>query len=287
MKDDSLQIVFMLYKSRSGSTLIADRLNRHSKILVCPESKFMLTIFNFYKKSTVFNYNELSSHICSELKFQQWKIDPSTITENLSKDNPKTWYEAALTIINCYKTINKPNASVVIVKKGGWYAKRIRMLLASFNDSKAIYIIRDPRAVYYSSSTTLKSEVKKYFSKNSIVFSVCWVLFFKRMFRSVRHYPENIHIIKYEDFLNQFHTCLNGCFDFLKVESIKQSELDVFLDAKDNSILVSDKTSYLHQNVPKRFDFSRIDVWKSNLTLWESFIVEVICYFQMRRMGYV
>ena len=46
---DNLQLAFLVFRSRSGSTLFGDRLGRHPEIIVAPETNALPRLVLYFK----------------------------------------------------------------------------------------------------------------------------------------------------------------------------------------------------------------------------------------------
>ena len=50
---DNLELAFFVFRSRSGSTLFADRLGRHPEIVVAPETNALRNLVLYFENKTL------------------------------------------------------------------------------------------------------------------------------------------------------------------------------------------------------------------------------------------
>jgi hypothetical protein len=153
---------FLLFRSRSGSTFLGDRLGRHPDVMVIPESDAAPNLVKFFKKNKSFcpgiDSWKLINFLFSELKLSDWGLPKEVLNNEIVARNASDWASIFHILCRTYRDWQKPGVNAVVFKKSGWYCRNMDLLLSTYPGSVMIGIIRDPRAVYNSARKSIKIE---------------------------------------------------------------------------------------------------------------------------------
>ena len=284
-----ITIGFMVFRGRSGSTLIGDRFSRHPDILVTPESEMARRLAAYFKRQDGLkniNYSDLAEYLKQEQKLRDWKFSWKDLEERFYSSQVKSWADALYVICQLYKDTNKKTAKLVIIKKNSWNYKNINTLLSINPKIKSIWIVRDPRAVYSSARKAIHSQTKKPLARNIIHSALDWLDYMQRLSEAERKWKDRIIKIRYEDFLKNMPGELNKAWQKVGVHSLNEKTLETELTKIETSHLVMNSTAHLHTNLSKAPQLSRIEGWKKELPFWRSMLIDLICKRKMKEFGY-
>lgn len=145
-----IPFVFLTHINRTGSTYIASLLDKYEEIDVGIEG---IIPDNYIKPMPIINSNEaLNQYLAilySDKRFIDWEIDPERLRAELLKiEFPISFNQILQTLFNIYFKNNTQTS--LYVHKSGPYINYYSELKTDFPDSKFIFPVRDPRAVYNS-----------------------------------------------------------------------------------------------------------------------------------------
>ena len=282
------RIAFLVFRSRSGSTFLGDRLSRHPEILVTPESNIAPRLIKYFDDRSL---SEVSSHqiieyIYSEKKFSDWKLPQEILKAALQKVEHLSWSTTFETCCYAYRDWKKPGANVVIFKKSGWYYRNAEILLNEFPKSKIIWMLRDPRAIYNSASKAIHSETKKPMADSILKNSLGWRDYANRLRKIEKRWPEYVLIVRYESFLADFKNTLISTWQGLGVNLLDDININEILNRPNESHLITSATKHLHGNVAQKPIIDNAVKWKKELPAWKAAFIKFICWKTMEKTGY-
>lgn len=269
--------IFITGCPRSGTTMLASILGNKTTCVVTPESDFFVDfIYKYFaKKNNSIKTSEYIHFLNNNYRFKQWKIDANKI-----KDLPKK-----VTFTNLNDVIEKTVMLFANEHLGASKNEFARidhtpnsinnfdLLNKLFPDSKFIFIIRDPRAVYASVKDL------DWGANSSLRLSEIWNEYTTHYFSLQKLFPNKICLIKYEDIL------LNPALEIKKLcEFSAITYDDTMLEAK--GFKIPGYTASQHNLVGKKLDKNRIEKWKDELNEKDILIIESKCRYIMNAFGY-
>jgi hypothetical protein len=284
MRPDPL---FLIYKSRSGSTYLANILSGHPSISIAPESQLISRIWRWSNKGTKKvatrqQLIEVLELLYSESKFSTWRLSRERLFEDLLSFLPLTAGDLARQIIlgQCLQIY--PNCTVWGLKNGGWDIENLPMLRSLFPQAKFIHLVRDGRAVFASSKRATFSETGLPFETDPIRSALRWETFVsvsdrwkdKEFFLEIQY--ENL-IEKPVDVLSKIITFLELVAEKTVIEEMVQPHWAFHID---------ERYSHLHPNVGKAPQHSRINAWREELSYDEVRLFEMIAGRALEKRGY-
>jgi protein-tyrosine sulfotransferase len=150
------RIIFLLYESRSGSTLLAKLLDKYEDLGVTIESNFMVNLLMLkpeFEKSR--NVAELFSRMENRDRFANFQVDFHDFMDHYRRKEKKGISAFVESVLQSYFAREKPAAQVWIIKDGhnGLYLNQIHDELP---EARFIHLIRDGRGVLNSMMKTVK-----------------------------------------------------------------------------------------------------------------------------------
>ena len=264
-------LIFIVGVGRSGTSLLHSILNAHSKVCFLPETKFLRNyVLKKNLKVTESNYKKISNQLNNDKRFNRLKIDSGEIL----KVN-HTMYDIYQNILKI-KSNNQNKSN--IGDKDPKLIEKINRLHHFFPNSKIIHIIRDPRDVVLS-RTKAKWSQKHPFYFHAIIYYIQLSLGIKS---GRSKYEENYIEVLYENLIK------NPDYELLRI--IKFLNLDFeksMLNFKDSSkeLVSKDELEWKKETfLPiKKNNYNK---WKVDLTNFQSFIIESICFFHIKKFNY-
>ena len=260
-----MQIIFLTYQNRSGSTFLANQLSRHKNILVCPEAEILVSIFlqnpNLKFKDNKENVRKIENKLQNDLKFKFWNLT------NLHLSN-LTNFENFVNILTQYKNKTKPEAEILLFK-----SDRLIHLFDRIQNqnTRFISIIRDPRAVFLSQKNTIGSWQKP-MNTNPINSAVNWEIFVEKSNQFSQNH-KSFYQLKYENLITNFDTEFNQVLLFIFNNNVDITQLSVEGDLFER---LPNFQKHFHTNITQKPIIENIEKWKTELSEFEIAIIEKI-----------
>lgn len=277
------QIVFLLYDSRSGSTLLSRLLNDFKDIGVTVESNFMVSLLKLEKYFLVVepDFELIAQKIINMDRFKNLKINENDIIQDM-KQKPITIGAFVENLLNIYFSREKPGADIWIIKDGsnGHFA---RYIIETLPTAKFIHIIRDGRAVLNSRMKTVNPYGnKKSMSRDPLTTARHWVRLVSTIDTVSTDYPEHFLEVKYEDIIINTDRELQRIREFLGLHPCR-----IDTSSQDNyySKIVK-KEQMIHTLVNEEPKIARCNAWKKELPDNYRKLFELIAGNTLKQKGY-
>lgn len=260
-----MNLVFLSHLDRSGSTFLASLLDGHESFSVTIEANFPSNLFGIHD-GVLENKGELQNHLnCLYLdaKYQQWDIKENYLLENILINNnfPIRTSDIFVEILKIFTNGSYCNKNGFIVYKGGKpKPSNFLEIQKRFPDAKMIFIARDPRAIFSSQKRaknilhgfTLESSPQKFSSQ--------WN---REVTAAIKQkHSANFYLVKFEDLILNTKVELNNIFSWLNCREIAIDEL---LKTSSYKKIIPENQKSLHNNISKKPDIHRLNVWKEDL----------------------
>lgn len=252
------KLVFLLYDSRSGSTLFSALLNRYKGISVSQESTFIHRIIEFRDTPTAEGIQDLFKALSKEVQFTELNFNTEEFIDEIQDDQkgPIPKKKLIELMLQNYFQRRDPEAAIRIIKQGDYLY--MNDLIEMFPDSAFLQIVRDGRAVFNSKKQTYSFEGALQ-DTNPLHAAWNWV----QKLKKAEYYSDKVLTIRYEDLLKDSEKTLHAVLDKLNIpqnlrEKTKKQE-DYFLD-------LGKRQKPLHQHVKERPQEDFIDKWKKDLS---------------------
>jgi hypothetical protein len=287
---NEFKLTFLVFRSRSGSTLFGDRLGRHPEVVVAPETNALPRLVAYFKDiptdQNKINYNEIVDFLYAEKKLEEWEISKQLLIDTFNNHKPNSSWKVFYYLCRLYRDIVKKNAKIFIVKKDGWYSDNAKLLLNEYNNSKILWMIRDPRATYNSASKAIYSRTGQAMDKNVFRNSYLWKKYINKMISMRKESSDKMIEIYYEKFLSSPEENLSLCWKFLGTRSLDKDEIKEIMKKHSSSQLIKKSTEHLHKDVTNEIILDYMHKWKNQLPSWKIHLINFICKKQMWETNY-
>lgn len=279
---ESVNLVFIICRGRSGSTLLQSILDAHPEICAPIESKFVLHLATKYKNVKNWDAQKIQ-RFCDDLytnrKFRLfWKVDKNDLLEKFKKQDIQTFEDACKVVWLSHQSVFEKTQIKLIVDKNPPYSRYLDLLNALFPSAKFIYMTREPKSVVYS-------HIAAFQNRHIYRLALEWNLLNSLNLKFKKNYPHKIFTVKYEDLVRKPQKTFSGVFDFLKIPFSK----DLLNSFQTREKTISESTFLNlphHRNISKPIDPKIVEKWQGNLTENEIQIIESITFPIAKKLGY-
>ncbi len=262
---------FLLYDSRSGSTLLSALLNQYEGIYVSHEIKYVSQILDHPTEiQTNDDLEKLLDHLYSFVQMNEAGIDRHALRAQLDAPMDKRSLIAA--IIN-FQFRDHQNEFCLIKHAPVRYLDRLKDL---FPELKYVHIVRDIRGVHASKKKTI-STYGRPMSTNVIKSARYWNQKMQRILKA----KAPVHHVRYEDLVTDEETTLKTVLAHLGMASPVRTG-----SVHDYSERIGGTQRSLHGNLAKGVLSSKAQSWKKELTPNEIRALETDCKAMLSQWGY-
>ncbi len=265
-----MNIFFLSYINRSGSSFIAQQLSKYDDIFVFPEGDALIDEFLL---NSIIKSDYLIKLFSKDNKLKNWNITADEISTIAQKYHSKK--DIFLNLLLTFKNKYKPDANILIFKKRDGFIKHNKLKENLSIDIKLISIIRDPRAIFISQKNALDPYSKKPFNINPLITAYYWNFYLNKILTN----KDNI-IIKYEDFVQNTVQIVNVILDLISSDKKISNKNVSYLD------LISESEKKLHSNIDKEPQPESIYKWKQAIKPYELSIISKICKNNLLKQNY-
>jgi hypothetical protein len=258
--------IFIVGIGRSGTTLIRQMINSHSKIAIPYEShfitKYIKSISTYGDLNDDSNLTKLLSDITSEDILNDWDFK-LTVDEFFEKIEERNLSSIFNVFFSCYA---QHHGKCIWGDKSD-YLDRMFEIKQLFPDAKFIHIIRDGRDV-------ANSVMKMTWGPSSIGSAANWWAEGVRLGYSMGRMLDNNHYIevRYEDLVLEAQPTLQKLCDFIGVD-YEEKMLDFYKDSKKH---IPQRLLNQHYNADIPPNTQRVFSWKNELSKLDNDVFQSI-----------
>ena len=161
--------------------------------------------------------------------------DVAILMENIMGNRRRHWTRAqfwendkelSMALIDLYKNLNEPVIGNKVIIQDVWSAEDVHRVCSSFQDSRIIYVVRNPLSNALSRAEREKkghyNEVARknlliYFGSKFETFLSSWFNSLLEFYRLKDTYRDKLYLIYYDDFILNFETQVQKLFSFLDI----------------------------------------------------------------------
>lgn len=244
-----MQIIFLTYIDRSGSTFLMSHLGRVENCVICPEAEVLPLLFlkkpqqkpivTAYKLNRICNSND---------KLRFWQFTPDEISVAVKEENN---YKCFCKLLELYAVrINRRVESVV------FKAFEISLFIPDLlTEHKIIKMLRDPRDIFLS-------QRRNGLSKNPVAVAKYWNSYYRRNNKSV-------FTVRYENLVTNFDVEFETVVKYLFDHKV------ILTDSVDYSFINSNDKK-LHKDISVHPDSGRVERWRDTDYVTSLYIIEQI-----------
>jgi len=268
-----MQVVFITYLNRSGSTFLVNQLSKHPNVLVMPEGEILVT--KLLRNPRSIPHKNILKILSIDTKIKHWVWN---IPDSLEADLPSTNAELFFYLINKYREKNAPDAEIVVFKAWELIDTVGRMPSGLMADYRVKYfgLIRDLRAVAASQRSTYYKN--RPLENNTLRTIIKW----KRFIRVCKANKLHIKTLQYEKMITEYRLFFNNLFKELGLTWEQKMEQ---IPGRVTASLPQDQ-KLLHSNIDLNPKEELIDYWKNNLSPADIEIIQKLSKKELTRLGY-
>lgn len=293
MNLDTIQINYILGLGRSGTTLLIKELGKSQHVVSNPESLFILDFLYVHEPEKVLSPTEVSFFIKQIFKLKTgrfvhldlWKIEREKLNKAIEEQSPIN-FKNLIKLVNLYSEIGLSTSDPkVIIDKNPPYTVHFEQLLKLDLNSKFIGIYR-----HYLDNIMSRNKFKLDAINHPYYHALMWSLYNESLLASAKKHPENLLLIRYEDFVNNPDEFLKRARNFMQLSMELKSVKDKTLveNLLHNLKSSEDKNEFLERcgKVFKEIDTQAIG--KKNTQFTENQInnIHYICSKTASKLGY-
>lgn len=270
--------VFITGCPRSGTTMLANILGNGDSCVATPESHFFNDFVYRYlpDNSAEVEKTSLIHFFKSHYRFKQWKISANKIEDLPQKITSSNYDSVVENTVKLFaeEHTDKQQREITRIDHTPSSIRCFKTINDFFPDSKFIYIVRDPRAVFASIKDL------DWGPNSSLKLSQLWIEYAAAYFALHRLEPHRVCLVKYEDIIKNPTSQTKDLCDFIDID-YKSSMIEEM-----NGFNVPEYSSSQHALVGKRLDERRIYKWKKELKKEDIKIIESQCGIMLSALGY-
>lgn len=248
--------IFIVGFPRSGTTLLATILSRHSKIAVPPETIFMEEIVDNNKDSAT-----MLARVANNRRCQDLGLDMSAIATKFA-DYPASYQTLFRILLESY-TIRKQKE--ISAEKSPLHLLHVPTLHQWYPKARFIFIVRDGR-------DCVLSMLKTPWAHNSLIrHSAEWRLRMQLTRQLLKEYPQSSHLVSYENLVLSTEEELQKIMRFLQLP-LEETQLQT----SSTSTAVPEWEMMWKAKAQNLPDHSRVSSWKREASIKDIIKMESI-----------
>ena len=270
-----MNLLFITYVNRSGSTFLANLFSRYSNVIVCPEGEVLVKNFLYHplSKSSI----KIPELFRDNLKLNYWGLEVSQLEKiDTTLNNIDKFCE----ILNIYRSGTNSKASTIVFKAPeliDTYNKISQTTKEKYN-IKYVSIIRDGRASFSSQKETYY--LGKPLETNPYIAARKW----NRHINLSNKYnnDKDFFLLKYEEFIHNTEGIMLKLINKIKM-TIDQKNV---LEEGSYFEVIPPTQKQMHLDITKNPDISKIDKWKKILPAQDIYVFEKVSKNTLEKSGY-
>lgn len=254
--------VFIVGAPRSGTTLLAVLLDRHSKVAIPPETQFFADFLPSQSSGpAVSNRNEKVEKALSYSRIKDIGIAREQLVDVFSR-LPDTWPCLLQAILESYAIGQKKK---IIGEKSPKHIAYVPEILEAFPDARILCLVRDGRDVVRSLEKVPWAEPGN--PRRTSIFCMEWVDYAGLALKYQRQYSkEQFLLVKYEDILLSPTVALEKICKFIG-EEFEEGQLQV---TAESNVVPGWEGEWKNKST-KMLDSNRVEAWRrqaDNEQIW-------------------
>jgi len=279
-KPISKNMIFILGRGRSGSTLLSSMLDIHPEISIAPEGQFVMNLYRKYKgiggEISKKRRKQFLQDIWLEKRMLNWSLDVGSLRARLMDLPEGSTFGDLCAQVYLENAIAKGKSNTAYLgDKNPLYALFGREILEIFPEAKFIHLIRDYR------SNIVSYQNVRFDLHSTAGLAYRWNVYNKSIFEMSREFPDRFILVRYEDIILDAGKELKRICDFLELPMCEEM-LDYH---KGRAHQIAQQYSW-HQKLAIPPDASNLNEWKKQLAGKELELAEKICGRVGERWGY-
>ena len=280
--------LFIIGIGRSGSTLLSKTLGSHPDCLDNPE----IPLFSFFYKALRNNrFNSERNHLVvrfiNAMKRRHpghpWQIQPEEIAQIPSELDYFSYMNQLSTLFTSDSRSKKHTQGTRwIIDKNPVNTFHVHQFLKEYPQTKAIFLVRDPRANVASRIQSVNSVHGR--NNHWILNAIRWKRYNRHFHYLTRDYESQIYLLRYEQFVTHPQQTIDELCAFLGLSPMKIDEVATLNSNGHNEANARLNKKYVDLNQP--INPRALEKWREVLTHRQQETIESICRYEMPNFGY-
>ena len=280
--------LFIIGIGRSGSTLLSKTLGSHPDCLDNPEIPLFSFFYKTYRNNR-FNSerNQLIVRFINAMKRRHpghpWHIQPEEIAQIPSELDYFSYMNQLSTLFTSDSTSEKnAQGPKWIIDKNPVNTLHAHHFLKKYPQTKAIFLVRDPRANVASRIQSVNSVHGR--NNHWILNAIRWKRYNRHFHYLRRDYESQIYLLRYEQFVTHPQQTIDNLCAFLGLSPMKIDEIATQNPSGHNETNARLNKKYVDLNQP--ISPRAVEQWREVLNLRQQETIEFICRNEMPNFGY-
>jgi protein-tyrosine sulfotransferase len=274
-KIKNTQMMFILGKGRSGTSLLQNLLDSHPQIIGPPESRFLVLLYprfahiKVWKEKDILNFVK-ALYLDPAIKVF-WSIDKEELTRELMAVREQANYGLLCKLVY-YQMGNGKENIVYISDKNPDYVLFTDTILKVYPDAKFIHIVREPRDNMYSSIISFNMQNPPFWAQQ-------WLGFCKVVEKFKQKNQGKCFTVLYENLAANTEEVMKGICTFLNIPynaQVTQNSTPAWLTGVLNKTNRTEADPMVHKSLTQPVNTSNIGKWKNKMDPEIVAITEII-----------
>ena len=269
---DDFKPVFVVGCGRSGTTLLAVLLDRHSQIAMTPETHFLNGFCRRCRDAENLGTQEkLVAALGREPRFKDMDLNPADVLEEF-RDYPSDFKHLFRAMLEAYRQKNhKPR----IGEKTPDHLEFVPQIIEWFPQARIICIVRDGRDV-------AQSNMKVHWTRKDLrLQGMVWRWAAKTCLEYVERYPQQFIHVRLEDLLQDPQGVMSRIDGFVGV-AFEPQQLE---SRTETSVVLEHETEWMGK-ARQELDPRRIAAWTRQTNPHEKWLMNSMMGPYLRQFGY-
>jgi hypothetical protein len=213
-----------------------------------------------------------------------WQIQPEEIAQIPSELDYFSYMNQLSTLFTSDSMSEKnTQGKQWIIDKNPVNTLHVHQFLKEYPQTKAIFLVRDPRANVASRIQSVNSVHGR--NNHWILNAIRWKRYNRRFYHLKRDYSSQIYLLRYEQFVTHPQQTIDELCAFLGLSPMKIDEVATLNSNGHNEANARLNKKYVDLNQP--INSRAIEQWREVLTHRQQETIESICRYEMHNLGYV
>ena len=263
--------VFVVGGRRSGTTLLATLLDRHSHIAVPPETHFFGHFRRRIEDPSALHHRELVAEFFANQRALDMKLDPERLLERF-RQYPRDLAHLLRASLEEYAgAFGKARSG----EKTPGHLEFVPTILQWFPQAKVVCIVRDGRAAVLSAARL------GWRGGDIVGLSMLWRRSVRWMFAWERRYPQSFLRLRFEDLLRDPTGTLGIVDNFVGIP-FEAAQLDTSVTTH----AVPEWETKWKAKSAAELDVGRLDAWRREASDEERWLMNLLLGRDLRRLDY-
>lgn len=299
-KLSDLPIYYILGIGRSGTTLLSSLLNMHPQVWATPEILFLS--FFYHSINSQANWKEQISPLIKRyfddippLESLGWSFDKQALEKLLDQTDPRLpSIDFFKQLYLLFKPIEVPkqieNINLILDKNPSYTLQWHRLaVIDPKNEPRFIAMVRDYRANILSRKQSPDRRLP-----NTVLDAYRWLFYNRRIWRALSHQKHQKYflLISYEKLVADAETTLKKTCAFIGIDyaddlfNFHKREENIYQKHAQNPPFQKERYDKKQQDLSRPINASRVEAWRTELSLDDRMIAEYICGKLGKKFGY-